>query len=117
MSRTLGSFNQRVNLPRHREDYQPSHPPRIAKLRPEVIPEERGGKTGGEKFAAGRGRSGSHHENRRLAGTALNIDLRTEQEIKTTPGLKAAFAPPLAGAAESRTAASAPQLPSMYSNY
>ena len=163
MSRTLGSFNRRVNLPQHREDFQPSRLPRVAALRPERIPEERGGTSGGEKFAMGRGRSGEHRENRRYAGDVMNIDLRvgmsqpwdnigsltygapgtvgqmytlptgeikekvnediskrvftqteTGQDTRILYGMQAAFAPPLGGAAESRTTAQYAQLPDAY---
>lgn len=77
MSRTLGSFNRRVNLPRHTEDQQATRLPRIAALRPEVIPGDRTKlETGGEKFAVGKGRSGHERENRRYAGAIMNIDLR-----------------------------------------
>ena len=69
MSRTLGSFNRRVNLPTHPEDSKMHGQPRMAKLRTESIPEERGGKTG----ISNSRRSGP--ENRRFAGAIMNIDL------------------------------------------
>jgi len=166
MSRTLGSFNRRVNLPSHPEDNQLSTLPRIAALRPEIIPEERGGTTGAEKFVAGRGRSvgGRSPENRRFAGDIMNIELsagtvptqtdnvadlsygqegtvgvissspsgrfvekinadlkkrsvvqtQTGQNIKISSGLQAAFAPPLAGAAETRSSSRSVALPDLY---
>ena len=164
MTRPLGSFNRRVNLPQHHEDFQPQRLPRIARLRPEVIPGDRGRiETGGEKFVAGRGRSAEHRENRRFAGDVMNIDLRvgqsmpyenlqdlnygapgsvgqmytvrsgevveranedlskrilmsnqTGQNIKISYGMQSAFAPPLAGAAESRTTQAVSELPDLY---
>lgn len=117
MSRTLGSFNQRVNLPNHPEDFKVSRRPRIAALKPERIPEERGGTTGAESFAQSRGRGRRTTEKNRFAGNALNVDLRStqttgaEQETKFSSGLQSAFAPPLSGGAESRTAL--PPLPSL----
>jgi hypothetical protein len=121
MSRTLGSFNRRVNLPSHPEDSVPTHSPRIAAFHTEDIPAERGGTTGAAKFAAGRGRSGRGTENRRFAGDIMNIDLSTGlaaassgQNVKSTTGMRAAFAPPLSGSAESRTASTGAVLPDMY---
>jgi hypothetical protein len=69
MSRPLGSFNRRVNLPSHPEDSKPRGETRMARLRTENIPEERGGKTDSRN----KGRSGP--ENRRFAGSVMNIDL------------------------------------------
>jgi hypothetical protein len=166
MSRTLGSFNRRVNLPSHPEDTQLATPRRIAALRPEVIPQDRGGTTGAEKFVAGRGRSVGRRgpENRRFAGDIMNINIsagtvptqtdnpadlsygqegtvgiissspsgryierinadlkkrsvmqtQTGQNIKISSGLQAAFAPPLAGAAETRSSAYSTALPDLY---
>jgi len=166
MSRTLGSFNRRVNLPSHPEDTKPVAITRIAALRPEIIPQERGGSTGAEKFVAGRGRSvrGRGPENRRFAGDVMDIILsagtvptqqdnvqdlsygkegtvgiissspagrfiekvnadlkkrhavqtQTGQNIKISSGMQTAFAPPLAGAAETRSAAFSTALPDLY---
>lgn len=164
MSRTLGSFNHRVNLPSHPEDSQPVRLPRVAALRPEVIPPDRGGTTGGQKFAEGIGRSNRRGpENRRFSGAIMNIDLSTGivpqpyeitaalnygqegtvsplysrpageyytksnsdlskrtlvtneagTDVKVTSGLQAEFAPPLAGAAETRKTAGAVSLPDL----
>jgi hypothetical protein len=107
MTRPLGSFNKRVNLPHHEEDRQVSRPPRMAALHSEKIPDDRTKvETGGEKFAAGRGRSQrATPENRRFAGNALNVDLTpgSGQNITQSSGMRAAFAPPLLGGAESRS--------------
>jgi hypothetical protein len=76
--RTLGSFNQRVNLPRHAEDYVPSKDDRPAVktlqtggytlgIARDVAPNERPGSTGA-RFTQSRGTPG-----RRMAGQALNI--------------------------------------------
>jgi hypothetical protein len=164
MSRTLGSFNRRVNLPSHPQDSAPAHPTRIAALHTEAMPVDRGGTTGAAKFAAGRGRSGRGAENRRFAGDIMNIDIstgiaptpydniaslsygqegtvgqmysrpigeyyqkansdlsqrtlvqtETGQDIKISNGMQSAFAPPLAGAAESRSTFTRVALPDMY---
>jgi len=128
MSRTLGSFNRRVNLPSHPEDSEMHRPPRMAKLRTESIPEERGGKTDS------RGKLRRGPENRRFAGAIMNIDLsagtptqpydtaqslapgqeglvgklysqapgRIGQRVVGSTGLQEAFAPTFIGAAERR---------------
>ena len=164
MSRTLGSFNRRVNLPSHPEDTTPAPAQRLAALRPEKLPEARGGTTGAAKFVAGRGRSGKGPENRRFAGEIMNINIspgtepspydniaslgygqegtvgqifsrpagiyyqkansdlsqrilaqtQTGQDIKITSGMQMAFAPPLAGAAETRSTFTRVALPDMY---
>lgn len=164
MTRPLGSFNRRVNLPSHPEDTQGARPARIAGLKPEMVPPDRGGTTGGEKFSQGRGRSGRQEpENRRFAGAIMNIDLSTGvtpapweitdslnygqegtvsplysrpageyytkansdlsqrvlgtsttgQDVHITSGLQAAFAPSLAGAAETRKTAATGNLPDL----
>lgn len=164
MSRTLGSFNRRVNLPSHPEDTTPAPAQRLAALRPEKSPDDRGGTSGAEKFVAGRGRSGKGPENRRFAGAIMNITLsagepaspydntaalsygregtigqlaskpagvyyqransdlarrelvqtQTGQDVKITSGLQRAFAPPLAGAAETRSTFTQSVFPDMY---
>lgn len=111
MTRPLGSFNEQVNLPSHPEDHQRASQPRVASIKFEKFPIDRLGETGGEKFVQGRGRSGYRPERRRFAGNALNVDLRNlnsnfdraSNGVKFSPGLRQAFAPPIAGAAESRT--------------
>ena len=101
MSRTLGSFNQRVNLPRHREDYAPVKPEENATktlstggytlgIAHNQAPYERPGRTGGEKFVKG--------TVRRMAGQAVNMD------VTRSTGLASAFsAQPIIGSAQLRT--------------
>jgi hypothetical protein len=166
MSRTLGSFNRHVNLPKHPQDEQPVRPPRMAALRPESLPRELRGVTDAAKFVSGRGERGRRGpENRRYAGAIMNIDLRetnvmpyentgtidygangieqlysvrsgevyqkanadiskevvestqTGRGVKISHGLQQEFAPPLAGAAESRTAAVSAPLPDYYTYF
>ena len=100
--RTLGSFNQRVNLPRHAEDYVPSRDDRPAVktlqtggytlgIAHDVAPKESYAPTGG-KFTQSRKTPG-----RRMAGQALNGSV-----IQGT-GLPEATAAPMIGSAELRT--------------
>lgn len=116
MSRPLGSFNNRVNLPQHREDHRPVRPERVAALQRTRIPEERGGTSGGQVFANSRVRG----EQQRYAGNALNVDLKSstldKQTIRLPSGGANLYAPPLGGAAESRTTAQYSQLPDAYYN-
>lgn len=103
MTRPLGSFNRRVNLPSHPEDRQVSKQPRMAKLHQDTVPEDRvSSKTGGQAFAASRGRRPAS-ANQRFAGNALNVDLSAGQDVKNSSGMRAAFAPPLLGGAENRS--------------
>lgn len=100
--RTLGSFNQRVNLPRHAEDYVPSKEARPAiktlqtggytlGIARNVTPNE-GYAPSGANFTRSRGTPG-----RRMAGQALNISLTQ------STGLPQNLSSPMIGSAELRT--------------
>lgn len=106
--RTLGSFNQQVNIPNHPEDRTPAgleipskHPlatdgydigiHRNVNLGDAALP------SGGEKFVQGQGRSRRRKPEIRMAGQALDADL------KHSSGLQRAFAQPMIGSAELRT--------------
>lgn len=101
--RTLGSFNQQVNLPRHPEDRVPRKPEQIA---------AKTLSTGGYDLGLQRNTisyehplpSDSRHPTRprttprpRMAGQALDAD------ITHSSGLNQAFAAPMIGSAELRT--------------
>jgi hypothetical protein len=106
--RPLGSFNRHVNLPEHGEDRKlvrrgpissnPTNPSDyIFGIYGADEPMEQALPTGGEKFAAGRGRSRRANPSQRMAGQALDQDLRQGS------GLQRAFAQPMMGEAELRT--------------
>jgi hypothetical protein len=110
--RTLGSFNRHVNLPHHPEDREATGSNSAAKhplatggydigIHRNVNPSDTPSATGGEKFSAGRGRAGRRKPEIRMAGQALDAD------IKHSSGLQQAFAQPMIGSAELRT----PNLP------
>jgi hypothetical protein len=110
--RTLGSFNQRVNFPLHREDWQPERPGRVATepsailgydlgVHRNAIEHEAELRSGAEKVAMGRGRERRVNAPQRMAGQALDAD------IKQSSGLRQAFTQqPIAGMAELRLASS-----------
>lgn len=109
MARPLGSFNRRINLPSHLKDWQVRKPQRMASLKLDIIPFERGKTTGSEKFSKGRERSRQQQpENQRFAGAIVNSNLlpegteQTGQNVRVTSGMQAAFAPSLPGVAEMR---------------
>lgn len=98
--RTLGSFNNRVRLLGHRDDYSPIKPDsRAAKtlatggytlgIARNVAPYEQPNPTGSEKFAKG--------QPRRMAGQALNM------QVTRGTGLSTVSAAPMMGSAETRT--------------
>jgi hypothetical protein len=110
--RTLGSFNRQVNIPSHPEDREPPGAGTSAKhplarggydmgIHRSTNPEDTPSATGEEKFASGRGRSRRRKPEMRMAGQALDADL------KRGSGLQQAFAQPMMGSAELRT----PDLP------
>lgn len=74
MTRPLGSFNQRINLPNHPEDYQRRQDPRVAALRPELTPL---GKVRASDLGMKNKHRGTHGKPgaNRMAGQILNIDL------------------------------------------
>jgi len=108
--RQLGSFNQHVNLPQHKEDWKPERPDRVATstlttggydigIHRNVTEREMVSPSNGEKFAQGRGRARRANPPQRMAGQALDAD------IKQSSGLRQAFTQqPIAGAAELRLA-------------
>jgi len=108
--RQLGSFNQHVNLPQHKEDWQPERPERTATrtlttggydlgLHRNATEREEGTPSGAEKFVQGKGRDRRATPSQRMAGQALTAD------IKQSSGLRQAFThQPIAGAAELRLA-------------
>jgi hypothetical protein len=105
--RTLGSFNERVNLPRHREDHKP-----IAADRSSVKTLQTGGYTLGiahnappnESYAATGGNFAQSRKTpgrQRMAGQALNM------KITQGTGQPSVPTAPMMGSAELRT----PNLP------
>jgi hypothetical protein len=103
----------------------------MAALQTETLPDEPVGATGANKFVFGRGeRKTRGPENRRYAGTDMNIDLRVpntipyedteafnygQNSVKFSHGMQTLFAPPLAGAAESRVSTASAPMSSYYS--
>ena len=110
MTRQLGSFNRYVNPPQHREDWQPERPDEVAAktlttgeytlgIHRNAAEREENTSTGAEKFTQGRGSNRRATPSQRMAGQALNED------IKKSSGLRQAFThQPIAGAAELRLA-------------
>lgn len=101
--RTLGSFNQKVNLPHHPEDHKPigREPVAVKTLTTEgydlglhrnVVPYERPLPTSSRKPSGPR-----TQPRQRMAGQALDSDI-----IKSS-GLNRAFTAPITGSAELRT--------------
>lgn len=110
--RTLGSFNRHVHIPSHPEDRifagsgtPAKHPLATGGydvgIHRNVDPGDTPLPSGGEKFFQGQGQSRRRKPEIRMAGQALDAD------IKQSSGLQQAFAPPMMGAAELRT----PNLP------
>jgi len=108
--RQLGSFNRHVNPPQHMEDWQPERPDEVAArtlitggytlgIHRNEAEREEGTPSNAEKFTQGRGANRRAEPSQRMAGQALDAD------IKQSSGLRQAFTrQPIVGAAELRLA-------------